>query len=127
MILSCEENMLRVVHKLNLHGRWNISLTEASAKLSRMLETIHEPDTDIITIEVFSTNTHDAAEFANAVFAYEQQISPFFCMLRRSLKPIRRRFSSSQSRSLRVRRLARMVMGLTDWKISWELWQASRL
>ena len=32
-----------------------------------MLETIHEPDTDLITIEVFSTNTHEPAELANAV------------------------------------------------------------
>ena len=67
MILCSEETLLRVVQKLNLSLRWSLSKAEATAKLSRMLETIQEPGTQIITIEVYSTSWDEATDLANAI------------------------------------------------------------
>lgn len=67
MILCSEETLLRVVQNLNLSLRWSLSKAEATAKLSRMLETIQEPGTQIITIEVYSTSWDEAADLANAI------------------------------------------------------------
>ena len=73
-IITSRETLLQVVNKKNLKARWEMTEDDAVSKLSRMIETEEERGTEIISIEVYSTQWDEAAELANAVReAYEDR------------------------------------------------------
>jgi polysaccharide biosynthesis transport protein len=73
-IITARETLLRVINKKNLKARWDMTEDDAVGKLFRMVETQEERGTEIIAIEVYSTQWDEAAELANAVRdAYEER------------------------------------------------------
>ena len=73
-VITAPETLLRVVERLNLKSRWNVSEQDALDKLERMVEPEEERGTEMITIEVYSVDPAEAAEIANAVrVAYEER------------------------------------------------------
>lgn len=67
-IITSKETLSQVIKKYNLVDRWKLaSLEEAYVKLSRMLDASEKRGTDLIEIEVLSTNKDEAAELANGV------------------------------------------------------------
>ncbi len=73
-IITSPETLLRVINKKNLKEKWVMTEDEAMDKLKRMIETEEERGTQIIAIEVYSTDWDEAAQLANAVRdAYEER------------------------------------------------------
>jgi polysaccharide biosynthesis transport protein len=67
-IISSKETLSQVIKKLGLVDRWKLSnLDEACAKLERMLDADEERGTDLIRIEVLSTDKAEARELAEEV------------------------------------------------------------
>lgn len=67
-IITSKENLKRVAEDKNLKARFQSNTVEDAAdKLLGMVETQEERGTDLMTIEVFSTDPVEAAELANAV------------------------------------------------------------
>ncbi|MES2708373.1 MAG: polysaccharide biosynthesis tyrosine autokinase [Verrucomicrobiota bacterium] len=73
-IITSPETLLKVVQRKNLTQRWDMREADALTKLSKMIETQEERGTEIMEIQVYSTNWDEAAELANAVReAYEDR------------------------------------------------------
>lgn len=71
-IITSPETLLLVVQRKNLKQKWGMSEGDALAKLTKMVETEEERGTEIMEIQVYSTNWDEAADLANAVReAYE--------------------------------------------------------
>jgi succinoglycan biosynthesis transport protein ExoP len=67
-IISSKESLTRVVKKLGLVDRWKVSnIDEACIKLEKMLDADEERGTDLIRIEVLSTDKAEAKELAEEV------------------------------------------------------------
>ncbi|RZI57036.1 MAG: hypothetical protein EOP14_05345, partial [Pseudomonas sp.] len=73
-IITSPETLLKVVRRKDLPRKWSMRESEALAKLTRMIETEEERGTEIMEIQVYSTDWNEAAELANAVReAYEER------------------------------------------------------
>ncbi|MBP7950780.1 MAG: polysaccharide biosynthesis tyrosine autokinase [Verrucomicrobiales bacterium] len=75
-IITSRETLLRVVKSQNLVKKWNLGNDENLAvdRLAKKVEPQEERGTEMISIEVFSSNPQEAADLANAVAdAYEER------------------------------------------------------
>jgi len=67
-IITSKETLSQVIQKLDLVKRWNVAnLDEAYTKLERMVDASEERGTDLIKIEVLSTDKIEAKDLANEV------------------------------------------------------------
>lgn len=66
-IIKARETLLRVVERMNLKAKWDMTEEEALEKLDTMIETEEKRGTEIIDISVYSTDAQEAADLANAV------------------------------------------------------------
>ncbi len=79
-IITSRETLLHVVREKALAKRWDLGNDDNAAadKLAKMVEVSREPNTDLVTIEVYTGLMDVAAELANAVAdAYEERAKEF--------------------------------------------------